>query len=53
MMNRMPEICLGAYATLEDAEAALAARKEPLEELGILADGDPEHPYRIWWYRPV
>lgn len=49
----MPDICLGAYATLEDAESAKAARREPQNELAIRPDGDPEHPYRIWWGRPV
>jgi hypothetical protein len=52
-MTLMPEICLGAYATLEDAEAAKALRPEPQNELSIVEDGDPEHPFRIWWHRPI
>lgn len=49
----MPDICLGAYATLEDAEAAKAARREPQNELTIRQDGDGEHPFRVWWGRPA
>ena len=47
----MTEICLGAYETLADAEAALESRKEPAAELRIASDGDPAHPFRIWWAR--
>lgn len=47
----MDNICLGAYATLQEAEDALASRREPTNELQILQDGDSEHPYRIWWTR--
>lgn len=47
----MTEICLGAYETLTDAETALALRKEPAAELRIASDGDPAHPFRIWWAR--
>lgn len=45
------EICLGAYATQADADAAKAARPEPQVELEVRQDGDVEHPYRIWWVR--
>ena len=47
----MANICLGAYPTLDEAQAAMAARPEPQGELTILEDGDPEHPWRIWWNR--
>jgi hypothetical protein len=48
----MGDICLGAYATLEEAQAAQAARPEPAEELGIVEDGEGETPFRVWWARP-
>lgn len=48
-----PDICLGAYATLEEAESAKALRSEPQDELTIREDGDVAHPFRIWWSRPV
>jgi hypothetical protein len=48
----MEEICLGAYATEQEALDAKALRPEPQNELSIREDGDPEHPWRIWWARP-
>jgi hypothetical protein len=48
----MGDICLGAYATLQDAEDAKAARPEPVEELSVVEDGDAETPFRVWWSRP-
>jgi hypothetical protein len=48
----MEEICLGAYATEQEALDAKALRPEPQDELSIREDGDPEHPWRIWWARP-
>lgn len=48
----MDDICLGAYATEQDAIDAKALRPEPQEELVITNDGDAEHPWRIWWHRP-
>jgi hypothetical protein len=47
----MEEICLGAYATEQEALDAKAARAEPQEELAVVQDGDTEHPWRVWWYR--
>jgi len=47
----MNDICLGAFATLQDAEDAKSIRVEPQQELEIVQDGDVEHPYRIWWHR--
>lgn len=47
----MGDICLGAYATLQDAEDAKAARAEPAEALSVIEDGDPEAPFRVWWVR--
>lgn len=49
----MGDICLGAYPTLQDAEDAKAARPEPDEQLGVVEDGDPEHPFRVWWLRSL
>lgn len=48
----MDDICLGAYPTEQDALDAKALRTEPQDELAVVQDGDPEHPWRIWWYRP-
>jgi hypothetical protein len=48
----MEDICLGAYATEQDALDAKVLRPEPQEELTVLEDGDPEHPWRVWWARP-
>ena len=48
----MDDICLGAYATEQDALDAKAARSEPQNELFVVEDGDPEHPWRVWWSRP-
>lgn len=47
----MGDICLGAYATLQEAQDAMAARLEPSNELQVVQDGDPEHPFRVWWAR--
>jgi hypothetical protein len=47
----MTEICLGAYETEAEALAAMAERKEPAAELRVAQDGDPAHPFRIWWAR--
>lgn len=47
----MADVCLGAYATLQDAEAAMALRVEPAEELTVIEDGEIETPYRVWWLR--
>lgn len=44
-------ICLGAYLSEADAISALASRPEPVNELSIAADGDPDAPWRIWWLR--
>lgn len=44
-------ICLGAYATQQEAEDAKALRLEPQSELFVVEDGDLEHPWRIWWQR--
>jgi hypothetical protein len=49
----MVEGCLGAYATLEEAEAGKAQRLEPQNELVIRQDGNVEHPYRVWWEKPA
>lgn len=48
----MGDICMGAYATLQEAEDAKAQRPEPAAQLGVVEDGDPEAPFRVWWYRP-
>ena len=48
----MDDICLGAYPTEQDALDAKAARSEPQGELAVVEDGDPEHPWRVWWSRP-
>lgn len=48
----MGDICLGAYATLQDAEAAKAARPEPAEDLRVIEDGESEAAFRVWWSRP-
>jgi hypothetical protein len=48
----MEEICLGAYATEQEALDAEAARPEPQNELSVRQDGDVEHPWRVWWSRP-
>lgn len=48
----MGDICMGAYATLQDAEDAKAQRPEPSDQLGVVEDGEPETPFRVWWYRP-
>jgi hypothetical protein len=46
-------ICLGAYATQQEAEDAKALRLEPQIELSVAQDSyDPVHPWRIWWTRP-
>ncbi len=48
------EICLGAYATSQDALDAKALRPEPDEQLAVIQDNyDSEHPWRIWWFRPA
>lgn len=45
-------IVLGAYATEAEALAAMAERREPTNELGVVQDGvDPAHPFRIYWTR--
>ena len=47
------QICLGAYATQAEADAAKATRQEPQAELSVRNDGDdPAHPWRVWWARP-
>jgi len=48
----MGMICLGAYATQQDAEEAKALRPEPSAQLSVVQDGDAEHPWRVWWDRP-
>lgn len=51
-MPRMSEqICLGAYATEADAQAAKESRDLPEQDLAIVMDGDAEHPWRLWWTR--
>lgn len=46
------DIVLGAYATQEEADAAVLLRPEPQSELSVVEDGvDPEHPWRIYWQR--
>jgi hypothetical protein len=47
----MGDVCLGAYATLQEATEIMALRFEPSAELAIWEDGDSEHPWRIWWTR--
>ena len=48
------EICLGAYATSQEALDAKASRPEPEEQLAVIEDNyDPEHPWRLWWFRPA
>lgn len=47
----MGDICLGAYATLLEAQGAMGLRTEPVEELQIFEDGDTDHPHRVWWSR--
>lgn len=47
----MDSICLGAFATLEEAEQAKAIRQEPQEQLAVIEDGEAEHPFRVWWNR--
>jgi len=47
----MEEICLGAYATEPEAQAALLERSEPHDELSIREDGDVATPWRVWWTR--
>lgn len=44
-------VCLGAYATEQDALDAIALRSEPNSELSVVNDGDAEHPWRVWWNR--
>lgn len=45
-------IVLGAYTTEAEAQEALAARREPANELAIVQDGvDQAHPFRIYWTR--
>jgi len=45
-------ICLGAYATQQDADDAKALRQEPQNELSVAQDSyDGEHPWRVWWSR--
>lgn len=48
----MGDICMGAYATLQEAQDAMALRPEPAAELTVVQDGDAEHPFRVWWGRP-
>ena len=45
------QICLGAYATEEDAQAAKLERDLPQQDLTVVQDGDAEHPWRVWWTR--
>lgn len=49
-------ICLGGYATEQEALDAKAARHEPQDELSVAENGaaylDPDHPWRVWWARP-
>jgi hypothetical protein len=47
----MDNVCLGAYATLQEAEDAKSGRQEPQNQLTILEDGDELTPFRIWWNR--
>lgn len=47
----MDSVCLGAYATLAEAEEALGVRPEPTEQLVVVEDGDASAPFRIWWNR--
>lgn len=46
------QICLGAYATEEEAQAAKLERDHlSQQDLVVVQDGDTEHPWRIWWTR--
>jgi hypothetical protein len=47
----MNMVCLGAYPTMQEAEDARILRPEPQAQLSLMQDGDPEHPWRIWWAR--
>ena len=47
----MEEICLGAFATEEEAQAEMLLRPELAGQMVIRMDGPVDTPWRVWWNR--